>query len=58
MTTAIIIHGAHGSSKEFVPTDNGWELRICTIAGLEPGGVWGSVDVARCVVDAIYEEDV
>jgi hypothetical protein len=54
---AVEIVGAGGVAKVFRPTGvtGEWELELQTARGPEPGGHWSSEDVARAVVDDIYE---
>jgi len=53
---ALEVHSASGV-KAFKPTgvSGEWELEIITARGPEPGGVWSSEDVARAVVEDIYD---
>ena len=45
-----------GVAHEFTPEDGGtWLLTLRGARGEEPGGIWNSTEVARHIVDAIFE---
>jgi hypothetical protein len=57
MICAIEVVGSTGVTKIFTPTgvEGEWEMELQTVRGPEPGGYWRSEEVARAVVDDIYE---
>jgi hypothetical protein len=56
MVHAIEVH-ASGGVKVFRPTGvtGEWELELVGARGPEPGGYWQSEDVARALVEDVYE---
>jgi hypothetical protein len=47
-----------GVAHEFTPEGGGtWLLTLCGPRGTEPGGIWVSAQVARHVVDAIFDTE-